>query len=842
MVKFTTDELRRMMDVTPNIRNMSVIAHVDHGKTTLTDNLVAAAGIIAEENSGKTTYTMTRKDELARGITIKSTAISLYFEANSETTLPEGSKGKGFLFNLIDSPGHVDFSSEVTAALRITDGALVVVDTIDGVCVQTETVLRQAITERIKPVLVVNKVDRALLELKLDAETIYQKFAQAIESANVVIGLYKDDTVGDWLVDPTKGTVAFGSGLHGWFFTLGRFAKMYAAKFNVDPQKMLNRLWGDNYFDVNAKKWKKAPTAADGTELQRAFCQFIMDPIVKLSRAVMEEDNETVVKILTSQNITLKADEQLLPPKQKLKMILKKWLPATEALMEMMIVHLPSPLVAQKYRVDCLYTGATNDKYAEAIRSCNPNGPLMIYVSKMVPSADRGHFYAVGRVFSGTVKTSHKVRIMGANYSPGSKEDLYLKSVQRPVLLMGRTTELLGDCPCGNIIGLSGIDQFLVKSGTLTDQDCADAFPFKAMKFSVSPVVRVAVAPKNAADLPKLVEGLKRLANSDPLCQCYTEESGEHIVAGCGELHIEICIQDLREEFCSIDLKVSDPVVSFRETVTELSNQVVLAKSANKHNRLFMQALPFAEGLSEAIESGEIDLNEDNKIVSRTLADKYDWDIGEARKIWCFGPDTKGTNCFVDTTKSCMYLNEIKDSIIGGFQWVAKEGPLCEEQLRGVRFNLLDVLVHPDAPHHSGAQIIPTAKRCLNGSVLTAQPRLLEPVFLVDITCPESCIGGVYAVMNKRHGRIISDEQKEGTPLHRVQCYLPVLDSFGFNADLRENTSGKAFPQCVFDHWEIVAGDPKEPKTRANDCVRSVRKRKGLNEEIPELTRFIDKL
>jgi elongation factor 2 len=842
MVNFTVDELRAMMDVQPNIRNMSVIAHVDHGKTTMTDNLVASAGIIASAKSGSAQYTDTRKDEQERGITIKSTAISMYFEAAADVDLPKDSKGRGFLINLIDSPGHVDFSSEVTAALRITDGALVVVDTVEGVCVQTETVLRQAISERIKPALVVNKVDRVLLELQLGAEEIYENFVRAIESVNVVVATYKDDLLGDVQVDPTKGSVAFGSALHGWFFTLGKFAKMYAAKFHVDPAKMMERLWGDNYFDAKAKKWKKNPNAEDGSVLPRAFVQFIMDPIVRLTRAVMDEDKATIDKMLTSLKISLNPDEQALVPKQKLKAILKKWLPATETLMEMMVVHLPSPNVAQKYRVENLYTGPQDDEIAKSIAACNPNGPLLLYVSKMVPSSDRGRFYAVGRVFSGTVRTGHKVRIMGANFVFGKKEDLYLKAIQRTVLMMGRTTESIEDCPCGNIIGLVGIDQFLVKSGTLADQDNEAAHPIKDMKFSVSPVVRVAVEPKNPADLPKLVEGLKRLAKSDPLCQCYIEESGEHIVAGCGELHIEICIKDLREEYCSADLKVSDPVVSFRETVTAESNQVVLSKSANKHNRLFMKAMPLEEGLPDAIEKNEINPSEDIKVVARTLADKYGWDVGEARKIWCFGPDNKGANILVDCTKAVQYLNEIKDSCVSAFQWAMKEGPMCDENVRGVRFNILDVTLHTDAIHRGGGQIIPTARRCYYGCIMTAEPRLLEPLFLADITCPESCIGGIYAVLNKRRGTIISEEQRAGTPLYNVRCYLPVLESFGFNAALREATSGQAFPQCVFDHWDIIPGDPLDPASKTNGIVLGVRQRKGLNGGIPELDRFIDKL
>jgi elongation factor 2 len=829
-----------MMDKKSNIRNMSVIAHVDHGKTTMTDNLVANAGIIAAAKAGEMCYTQTRADEQERGITIKSTAISLYHSVNEDFVLPPDAEGRQFLINLIDSPGHVDFSSEVTAALRVTDGALVVVDCVEGVCVQTETVLRQALAERIKPVLVVNKVDRVLLELQLGGEECYQNFARAIETVNVVIATYRDDLLGDVQVYPGKGTVAFGSGLHGWFFTLGKFAKMYAAKFGVDQTKMMEKLWGDNYFDAKAKKSKKTNQGEDGSVLQRAFCQFCMDPIIKLFRAVMGDDKPALEKMLGALNITLKSDEKDFTQKMLLKTIMRKFLPASETLMEMMIIHLPSPVVAQKYRVQNLYTGPMDDQVATSIAACNPNGPLLMYVSKMVPTSDKGRFYAFGRVFSGTIKTGHKVRIMGSNYTPGKKEDLFIKNVQRTVLMMGRTTEPVEDCPCGNVIGLVGIDQFMVKSGTLTD--CEEAFTIKDMKFSVSPVVRVAVEPKNPADLPKLVEGLKRLAKSDPLCQCYIEESGEHIVAGAGELHLEICLKDLRDEYCNAELRTSDPVVSFRETVAGESNIDCLSKSPNKHNRLYMRAKPLEEGLSEAIEDGTINPGDDPKVRGRLLADKFGWDVTDARKVWCFGPENKGPNCLVDVTKAVQYLLEIKDSMVSAFQWATKEGVLCEENVRGVRFNLLDVTLHADAIHRGGGQIIPTARRCYYACMLTAEPRLMEPVYLVEIQCPETAIGGIYSVLNRRRGNVLAEEQRPGTPLYTVRAYLPVLESFGFTADLRSHTSGQAFPQCVFDHWQIVPGDPYESGSKLGQVVAGVRKRKGLKEEIPPLDNFYDKL
>merc|ERR1712036_111112 len=294
-----------------------------------------------------------------------------------------------------------------------------------------------------------------------------------------------------------------------------------------------------------------------------------------------------------------------------------------------------------------------------------------MYVSKMVPSSDKGRFYAFGRVFSGKCGTGQKVRIMGPNYVPGSKSDLYLKTVQRTILMMGRYVEPIEDVPCGNICGLVGVDQFLVKTGTISTFDAAHNM--KVMKFSVSPVVRVAVDCKNPADLPKLVEGLKRLAKSDPMVQCIIEESGEHIIAGAGELHLEICLKDLEEDHAQIELKKSDPVVSYRETVSEESDRMCLSKSPNKHNRLYMKAQPMGEELCLAIDKGEVKSTDEMKARARKLADDFEWDVNHARKIWCFGPETTGPNIFVDCTKGVQYLNEIKDSCVAGFQWATKE-------------------------------------------------------------------------------------------------------------------------------------------------------------------------
>ncbi|CAH8542164.1 unnamed protein product [Dicrocoelium dendriticum] len=838
------------MDLKQNIRNMSVIAHVDHGKSTLTDSLVCKAGIIADSRAGDARFTDTRKDEQDRCITIKSTAISLYNKMPKEDLElvksvqpvaigPDGTEERRFLINLIDSPGHVDFSSEVTAALRVTDGALVVVDCVSGVCVQTETVLRQAIAERIKPVLFMNKMDMAVTTLNCEMEELYLKFQRVIESVNVIIAQFSeaDSPMGNISVSATRGTVGFGSGLQSWAFTLRDFAKLYASKFNLELPKLMNRLWGENFYNIKTKKWTKVRQSEDDI---RGFNQFVLTPIYTVFDTVMKKSREEQTTLLTKMGIKLDESEYALPDKQRLKCIMHKWLPAGDSLLEMICVHLPSPVASQSYRMEMLYEGPHDDEAAIAVKNCDPNGPLMMYISKMVPTSDKGRFFAFGRVFSGCVSTGQKVRIMGPNYVPGKKDDLYEKSVQRTVLMMGRYTEAVENVPCGNICGLVGVDQFIVKTGTITT--FAGAHNMRQMKFSVSPVVRVAVECQNPADLPKLVEGLKRLAKSDPMVQITTEESGEHIIAGAGELHLEICLKDLEEDHACIPLKKSDPVVSYRETVLDTSSMSCLSKSPNKHNRLTMRASPLSEDLSVDIDNGKITSKQDIKDRARHLVDNYGWDVQEARRIWCFGPEGTGPNVVVDVTKGVQYLNEIKDSVSIAFQWATKEGVLCSENMRGVRVNLEDAVLHADAIHRGGGQIINTARRCFYATVLTATPGILEPVYLVEIQAPDTALGGIYSTLNRKRGVMQSEERTAGTMMCVVKAFLPVNESFGFATDLRANTGGQAFPQCVFDHWQVYPGNPLDPASKPGQVALAIRKKKGLKSSIPTVDEFHDKL
>lgn len=835
MVNFTVDQLHELMYFTDRIRNMSVIAHVDHGKSTLTDSLIAKAGIIAMKAAGDDRYMDTRDDEKERGITIKSTGVSLYFDCK----MKDGNN-VGHLFNLIDSPGHVDFSSEVTAALRVTDGALVVVDCVEGVCVQTETVLRQAMQERIKPVLFVNKVDRNILELQVDGETMYNNFVRVIDNVNGIISTYEDEQMGTIELHPGFGNVAFGSGKECWAFTLKRFAEMYAKKFNMDVDKMMGKLWGDWFFSPKEKMWKIEGTDKEGKPLKRAFAQFVMDPVIKLARAAMNNELETIEKMSKTMEIELTSAEKELRDKHLLKAIMQKWINAADTILEMMVFHLPSPKSAQKYRYSYLYEGAVDDNAAIAIRDCNIDGPLMLYVSKQIPTSDKGRFYSYGRVFSGKISSGMKVRMLGPNFVPGMKKDVYEGSVQRTVLMMGRKTEFVPEVPCGNLCALVGIDKYITKTGTITTDQ--DAHNIRNMKYSVSPVVRVAVQPKNGADLPKLIQGMQRLAKSDPLVLCINDEAtGQNIICGSGELHVEICINDLMNEYAQIPIIQSTPVVSYKETVSEVGKEA-MSKSANKHNRLTCNAEPLHEDLPDLIESGDINMKMDPKERIKKMQE-FDWDKTETLKIWSFGPDGEGPNIVMDATKGCQFMHEIKDSMVTGFQVVTGAGVLCDEEMRGMRVNVNDTTLHPDTIHRGGGQIIPTSRRVFYACQLKAEPRLYEPFFLVEVTCPNEVIGSVYSCITQKRGEIVDETPVSGTPITTIRAYLPVAESFGFTAYLRQHTSGQAFPNCSFHHWGLMSSDPlSQMENPVNKIVKEARKRKGLKEEVMPLSHYEDKL
>jgi len=775
----------------------------------------------------------------------------------------------------VDSPGHVDFSSEVSAALRITDGALIVVDCVSGVCVQTETVTRQALQERIKPVLHINKLDRAITELTLSEEELYQKLFGIIAEMNGVLNSYDDSLLGDILLDPAKGNVSFGSGKQGWSFTLEQLAKKFAEKIGnkITKEKIMKCMWGDYFWDDKSNKIVRTRVVIDEKDgktqrtLKRFFCKVALEPIYRIFKTIQSDDNEKIERMIKKLKLNISEDEKHVDKSKLTKMVLQRYLPAGDALLSMIVSHLPSPSEAQKYRVDTLYTGPLDDPSARGIRNCDPNGELVIFISKMVLAANKKNFYAFGRVFSGTARPGMRVKIMDSSYKPlqssstttsedGStstatsmikkkKQDgLRFKDLSTIKVMMAKSAESVESIPAGNTIGIVGVDDSILKSGTIATSE--DAFPISPLKFSVSPVVRVAVSAKHASDIAKVQSALKLLSKSDPLLLVKTSGE-ENIIGAAGELHLETSLNDLSEFLNGIEVHVSDPVVRYCETVTSTSNQVCLAKSPNNHNRLYGIVRPFEEGLIKDIEE------EEGPPTARNLIDKYKWEPSKAKKLWkvtntssssssLASSSSPSINIICDATSGVSYLNEIRDNLVVGTEWAFSEGVLCGEPMRGVTFELTDAKLHADTVHRGGGQIIPPSRALTYASQMTASPRLMEPIFQVDILTDHESVSSIYGLLTKKNGYVYDEFPKENTPLYFVKAYLPVRESFGFTADLRKATGGRAFPQMTFSHYELVPGDPFEEGTLSNKICREVRKRKGMPENFPPLEKYLDKL
>ncbi|KAJ2458727.1 translation elongation factor 2 [Coemansia sp. RSA 2424] len=467
--------------------------------------------------------------------------------------------------------------------------------------------------------------------------------------------------------------------------------------------------------------WSTKSSDATGKNADCGFNLLVLDLIYKLFGASLEGDTDKALVLANKLGVIFTAKERALADKALLTAIMGKYLPAADALVDMFCICLPSPAKAQSYRCSGLYEGPQDNKSAAGIRACDPSGPLVLYVSRMVLASDKGRSYAFGHVFSGTVKTGQKVCIQGPNYTHGKHTDLFVTAMQRTVIMMGSSIESSDDCPAGNIVGLVGIDQYLLNSGTITTSETAHSI--KAIKFSVSPVVQVAVSVANPKDLPKLVEGLKCLSRSDPCVQCHSSTTGEFIVAGASKLHLGTCLKDL-EYYAWTVITKSAPFVKYYKTVLAKSSDGTMAKSPNKHNRLYLSAEPIQEELASLIDNGEIAADDNPKERARRLVKEFEWDANDARKIWAFGSKSSGANLLVDMTMGLQYVNEIRDHCVAGFMAAVSNGPCAEEQMRGCRFNVLDATLHADAIHRGASQISPPMRRAIYGAMLLAEPSL----------------------------------------------------------------------------------------------------------------------
>ncbi len=699
--------------------------------TTLSDQLLAGAGMISEELAGDQLVLDFDEMEQERGITIDAANVSMVHEY----------EGEEYLINLIDTPGHVDFSGDVTRAMRAVDGAIVVVCAVEGVMPQTETVLRQALRERVRPVLYINKVDRLINELKLSPEEMQQRFQEIIAEINKMIDqMAPEEFKDEWKVSVQDGSVAFGSAYYGWGISLPFMEKT-----------------GITFNDI-IEKCQQGPDAQKELAKEAPVYQVVLDMVVR---------------------------------------------------------HLPDPVTAQEYRIEQIWPGDPESEDGKALRKCDPEGKLAMVVTDVRIDPHAGEV-ATGRVFSGTVREGQEVYLASAQREG---------RIQQVGIYMGPDRIRTDEVPAGNIAAVTGLRDVWAGE-TITDPE-DPIEPFEELQHFAEPVVTVAVEAKNTQDLPKLIEILHQIAKEDPTVKVeINEETGQHLVSGMGELHLEIIAHRIKER--GVDIEVSEPIVVYREGVFDVCDQKIEGKSPNKHNKFYVKIEPVEEDVIKAIEEGELNPEEVKGRELENALMELGMDKDDAKSV----VHIDGTNFFLDQTVGVQYLNEVMELLIEGFEEAMKEGPLAKEPCRGVKVKLVDAEIHEDPVHRGPAQVIPAIKRAIYGGMLLADAHLLEPMQYVYVTVPQDYMGAVTKEIQSRRGQILEINQEGDTVI--IKAKAPVAEMFGFANDIRSATEGRAI--WTTEH----AGYERVPEELEPEIIREIRERKGLKPEPPKPEDFID--
>lgn len=715
------ERVAELMDKPEQIRNIGIVAHIDHGKTTLSDNLLAGAGMISEELAGRQLFLDADEEEQTRGITIDASNVSMVHEYD----------GKEYLINMIDTPGHVDFGGDVTRAMRAVDGAVVVVDAVEGTMPQTETVLRQALKEGVRPVLFINKVDRLINELKVNEQEMQIRLARVIDKVNKLIkGMNEKMYNEGWKLDAAKGTVAFGSALYKWAVSIP-FMKKSGVSF----------------------------------------------------KEVYEKCNSGDMKWLARNS------------------------PLHSVLLDMVVKHLPNPIEAQHRRIPIIWHGDYSNPEGKAMINCDPNGPVCLMVTDISFDPHAGEV-ATGRLFAGTLRRGTECYIMGT-----AKR---VNRIAQVGIFMGTERVEVELLPAGNIAAVTGLKDAIVGSTVTT---LLDMTSFESLKHYSEPVMTVAVEAKNMKDLPKLVEVLRQVAKEDPTVQVsINEETGEHLISGMGELHLEIITGRIKRDK-GVDIITSPPIVVYRETITGRAGPVE-GKSPNRHNRFYIELEPMDPAIVKLIHDGEVSMNQ-QALERRDILVAAGMDKEEAKNVRAI----EGTNMFIDMTKGIQYLNETMELILEGWREALRGGPLADEHVQNLKVRLVDVKLHEDAIHRGPAQVIPAVRSAVKAGMLMAGDSLLEPIQKIQITVPADLMGAATSQIQGRRGQIF-DMQSEGDTV-TVIGKAPVAELFGFAGDIRSATEGRAMWSTEFAGFELV------PAGLVEEVVRSIRRRKGLKEQIP---------
>ena len=728
-VYYSREFMTDLLNFPEGIRNIAIAGHLHHGKTAFVDMLVMETHELQErldKKQGKKRddqlrYTDTHYLERERGVSIKSAPISL---------LMQGSRGKSHLLNVIDTPGHVSFVDEVACSMRLVDGVVLVVDVVEGVQVNAESVIKNAVLEDLPIVLVINKMDRLILELKLPPTDAYFKLKHVVEEVNTIIENTVPGRGESKRLSPEKGNVGFASSSMDWVFTLPSFARMYAETYaKVDAAEFGRRLWGDIFFNPRIRKFTRK-AAEEGAK--RSFVTFVLEPIYKLYSHTISQSPEDLEGTLEQLGIKLKPSQLRSDAKVLLKLVCAQFFGSAGGFVDMVVEHIPSPVEGAQRQLENYYTGPLQSNVAQSMLKCDADGPLVIEITKLYTASDVKSFQAFGRIMSGTAQPDQLVRVLGEGFALDDEEDSSNATISATHLACSRYNIPVSGVPAGNLVLLSGIDNSIVKTATVVPPNLSDdPYIFQPVRQFTESIFKVAVEPVNPSELPKMLAGLRMINKSYPLVTTKVEESGEHIILGTGELYMDCVLHDLRTLYAEMDIKVSDPVTRFCETVTETSAIMCYALTPNKKNKLTMIAEPLDDGIATDIEAGRVSIRQPIRQVAKYFEENYDWDKLAARNIWAFGPEEMGPNVLVDdtlpSTTDKKLLKLVSESIKQGFSWGTREGPLCEEPIRNAKFRVTGAELASEPIYRGGGQIIPTSRRAVYSSFLMSGPRLMDP-------------------------------------------------------------------------------------------------------------------
>ena len=718
-----TEKIQELMHQQDKIRNIAIAAHIDHGKTTLSDNLLFGAGMLSQETAGKQLALDFHEDEATRGITIDSASVSMIHKV----------EGKDYLINLIDTPGHIDFGGDVTRAMRAVDGCVVLTCAVEGVMPQTETVLRQALKELVKPVLFINKVDRLIREVKLTPKEMEQKFISIIEHVNQLIeDIAPEGYKEKWKVGVGEGSVAFGSAFHKW-----------ALSFSYMKEKKI--------------------TFKDVIEAY--------------------QDND----------------------EKKIKELSKK-APLHEIVLRMVVKHHPNPVVAQKYRIPKIWHGDIKSDVGKSLLNCDPKGEPVFVPVKIVVDKHAGEV-AGGRLFSGSLKQGDEV------YMNLAKRKIRIQQVS---VYKGAQRIIVDGVSAGNIVGIVGLKN--VFTGETVSRKPIESF--EAIKHLFEPVVTKSIEATKAADLPKLVEILKQISKEDPSIKIeINEETGESLMSGMGELHLEIIENRIKTEK-GLEVKTSSPIVVYRETVQKES-PAIEGRSPNKHNSFYMKVEPLEENVYEAIKSGELPekrIKKKDMEVANTLSE-LGWDGNTTRNV----KEIYKGNIFLDQTRGEVHIGEVIEMVLDAFKMVMDQGPLAREPCMKMKVSLVDTKLHEDAIHRGPAQVYPAVRGAITDAFKKAGQALYEPLQIHLIEMPERFLGAVTKLVGGKRGQMIEASQEGATAKMKVK--LPVAELIGWSNDLRSATEGRGISSILDQQFEKV------PASLEKNVIKKIRQRKGLSEK-----------